>query len=412
MLKLLNFGSCNIDYVYTMDHIVSVGETEATFRLELFPGGKGLNQSIAAARAGAEVYHAGCIGSDGELLLQTLSDSGVDLSFLREVPVKSGHAIIQVSKQGENAIFLYPGANETVDEAMIDGVLANFSSGDFLLLQNEISGVPLLVEKAFARGLSIVLNPSPCNERILEIDFQKLSYLILNEVEAKAISGSDSPKDALLLLHRKYPKLKVVLTLGKDGCLYSDGRQILRHPAFCVEAVDTTAAGDTFTGYFLASLMKERSVEASLRIASAASAIAVSRMGAAPSIPSEDEVLSALERLVPYGNSSEDPVKAQILRYLQDRLCDATLSSLADSFGYSKGYMGSLVKSLTGQTFTELLRDLRCRGAARLLEETDLPIAEIIESIGYKNESFFRKHFQSVYGKSPRAYRNFIRGER
>ena len=122
-MKILNFGSCNIDYVYSMDHIVRVGETQSTYQLEIFPGGKGLNQSIAIARAGASVYHAGCIGSDGEMLTELLTKSGVNVSYVRTVDAKNGHAIIQVSAKGENSIFLYGGSNEMISESFIDFVL-------------------------------------------------------------------------------------------------------------------------------------------------------------------------------------------------------------------------------------------------------------------------------------------------
>ena len=134
-MKILNFGSCNIDYVYSLDHIVRVGETETTNKLEIFPGGKGLNQSIAASKAGVKVYHAGCVGYDGNLLTDILSENGIDISYLRKTPEKIGHAVIQVSNKGENSIFLYPGSNEMVSEDYIDDVLENFDSGDIILLQ-------------------------------------------------------------------------------------------------------------------------------------------------------------------------------------------------------------------------------------------------------------------------------------
>ncbi len=413
-MKILNFGSCNLDYVYTMDHIVSPGETESTDSSDTFPGGKGLNQSIAAARAGAEVYHAGCIGYDGGMLKDILVESGVDVSYLKTVDSKNGHAIIQVSKAGENSIFLYPGSNVMITDEQIDLVLSQFSPGDFLLLQNETNQVASIVEKGYEKGLKIVLNPSPFNEKISQIDFSRLTYLILNEVEAKDISGIDEPEAALARIRKRYPHLSVVLTLGTKGCIYQDSDQTLFHPAFRVQAVDTTAAGDTFTGYFLACLAKGGTVAEGVRIASAASAIAVSRMGAAPSIPYQREVAEALETLIPYGagkTDSDRSRKEQVLTYLSTHLKDASLPELADLLGYSTVYTGVLVKKVTGLPFSKLLQQTRCCAAAKLLAETDLSVEEIIYSVGYKNETFFRKAFRERYGAAPREYRNQKRGE-
>ena len=136
-MKILNYGSCNIDYVYALDHILKVGETLVADKLSIFPGGKGLNQSIAIARAGAPVYHAGCVGSDGDFLIELMSESGVDTSYIKRVNEKNGHAIIEVSRKGDNSIFIYAGSNGMIEKADIDRVLSDFSSGDILLLQND-----------------------------------------------------------------------------------------------------------------------------------------------------------------------------------------------------------------------------------------------------------------------------------
>ena len=289
-MKILNIGSCNIDYVYTLNHIVAPGETETSSKMETFPGGKGLNQSIAAARAGAKVYHAGCVGEGSEFLTDILYDSNVDISLLKKLDMKNGHAVIQVASSGENSIFLYPGSNEALTKEYIDSVIENFDKGDILLLQNEVNLVSYAVDKAYEKGIQVVLNPSPYNEKIGEIDFNKLSYIILNEVEASALSGKDDAKDALYFIAEKYPDLKVMLTLGKKGCIYKDSETEVSQNAFTVKAVDTTAAGDTFTGYFLSGITEGKEISEILKTASRASAIAVSKMGAAPSIPEKAEV--------------------------------------------------------------------------------------------------------------------------
>ena len=405
-MKILNFGSCNIDYVYSLDHIVNVGETETTYGLELFPGGKGLNQSIALARAGGEVYHAGCLGRDGEMLREVLRDSGVDVSFLRTVDEKNGHAVIQVSATGENSIFLYPGSNETVTEEWVDAVLSHFESGDLLLLQNEISNVEYIVKRGHEKGMRIVLNPSPFNETICKLDLHMLSYMILNEVEAGEITACRTPEAAIAFFRACYPELCVMLTLGEKGCIYADGERERYQPAFSVKAVDTTAAGDTFTGYFVAEISRGTELSEVLRLATAASAIAVTRNGAAPSIPERSEVLERLKTLKPSKTCDKaSRMRAQIEEYIATNIKTANLAELAKSWGYSTVYAGSLVKKLTGQPFSKLLQDKRCELAAELLLGTDRSVDEIIGDVGYENESFFRKLFEQKYGKKPLAFR-------
>ena len=294
-MKILNFGSCNIDMVYAMNHIVLQGETQTSERVDRFAGGKGLNQSIALARAGAQVYHAGCIGHDGQFLLDMTRDSGVDISCVKRVQEANGHAIIQVSRDGQNAIFLYPGSNAMVDEAYIDTVLEAFAAGDILLLQNEISNVAYLIDRAYEKQMFILLNPSPYNDVLKAVDMGKVSCLILNQVEAAQMTGENEPEAAIAYLHNAYPGNQVMLTLGHQGCVFSDGKKFVCQKAFSVKAVDTTAAGDTFTGYFVAGMAKGMPWDENMKLASAAAAIAVTREGAAPSIPERDEVLRWLE---------------------------------------------------------------------------------------------------------------------
>ena len=405
-MKILNFGSCNIDYVYSLDHIVSIGETETTHKLETFPGGKGLNQSIAVAKAGVKICHAGCVGCDSDMLTDILSENGVDISYLCKTCEKTGHAIIQVSSEGENSIFLYPGSNEMISKDYIDLVLENFGQDDIILLQNEISNIDYIVEKAYQKQMCIILNPSPFNEKLDKIDFNKLTYIILNEVEAKAISGCDIPEESLTYIKNKYPNLKVMLTLGSNGCIYTDSECEFQQSAFKVNAVDTTAAGDTFTGYFVAELSRGTDYRKILKIASAASAIAVSRKGAAPSIPDRCEVLSSLEILKENkSNSKLDIIRKQIDSYIENNIKTANLEELSAILGYSTVYTGSLVKKLTGKSFSKAVQSKRCSIAAEKLLNTDLPVEEIIADSGYQNESFFRKIFKEKYGKNPLDYR-------
>ena len=406
-MRILNFGSCNIDYVYKVAHIVSPGETVSATSLECFPGGKGLNQSIAVARAGVPVWHAGYIGSDGSMLRDILRESGADVSFLKDVDKPNGHAIIQLDAKGENSICVYQGTNGCISKSYMDQVLSHFSSGDLLLLQNEINDITYLIEQASQKGMQVVLNPSPFSQSLKSIDLNQITYLLLNETEAKGFSGAEAPQKFIAYARSHFPNLRVVLTLGKSGCIYADSQTVAAHPAFEVTAVDTTAAGDTFTGYFVAQIAKGASFSDAIRFATAASAIAVSQMGAAPSIPTLPEVEQALKTMTPYstGHSKQKKQRQQILDYLLHALPDANLQGLAQWMGYSEVYVGACVREVMGMSFSQLLQTRRCETAAALLRETELPIGEIINRIGYQNESFFRGKFKEHYGMTPNQYR-------
>ena len=293
-MKILNIGSMNLDMVYQMDHIVQPGETEASFSMNVFLGGKGINQSVAAAQAGAVVFHGGMIGEDGKPFLEACVKYGVDSRYIRQVEGKSGHAIIQIDKNAQNCILLFGGANQMLTEAYVDEVLADFAAGDILLLQNEVNMLPYIVDKAYEKGMQIALNPSPFNEKLNAVDMGKIAIFLLNEVEGFQVTGLTAPDDIIAKLLEMFPHAKIVLTLGKDGAVYADKDQKHFQPIFKVKAVDTTAAGDTFTGYFLAGLCEGMPIPDVLKMSAKASSIAVSRPGAVPSIPQRAEVEKAL----------------------------------------------------------------------------------------------------------------------
>ena len=293
-MKILNIGSMNLDMVYQMDHIVQPGETEASYSMNIFLGGKGINQSVAAAKAGAEVYHGGMIGEDGQPFLDACAEYDVDSRHIRKVEGKSGHAIIQIDKNAQNCIILFGGANQMLTAEYVDSVLADFAAGDILLLQNEVNMLPYIVDKAYEKGMQIALNPSPFNEKLREVDMGKISIFLLNEVEGGQITGLTEPDAIIARLLELFPGARIVLTLGKDGAVYADAKQKHFQPIFPVKAVDTTAAGDTFTGYFLACLCEGMEIPEVLKRSAKASSIAVSRPGAVPSVPWRKEVEEAL----------------------------------------------------------------------------------------------------------------------
>ena len=293
-MKILNFGSLNLDFVYSVRHFVRPGETISSTGRQIFCGGKGLNQSAALAKAGANVFHAGKIGAGGEMLLACLKEAGADTRYvLCDEEAETGHTIIQVDESGQNCIILFGGTNRLITPEEAEHVLKDFGEGDILLLQNEISSVPEIMRKAAGKGMRIALNPSPISEELFRYPLELVTWFLLNEIEGYELTGRKEPEEIADELLRRYPQSRVVLTLGKDGVLYRDAELTARHGIYRVNRVDTTAAGDTFTGYFLAGEAEGIPVAETLRRASVASSIAVSRAGAAPSIPRVEEVLRA-----------------------------------------------------------------------------------------------------------------------
>ena len=297
-MKILNFGSLNLDYIYRVEHFVQPGETLSAVSQSVSPGGKGLNQSIALARAGAEVYHAGCLGQQGESLGALLRENHVNTEHLLPVDALQGNAVIQVNTAGENCILLYGGSNQCVTEEQVHRTLSCFAPGDWLVLQNEINQLPLIVDKAYELGMKIVLNPSPYHEKLAAVDFNKLSWLLVNEVEAEQLSGSRLPSETWQQLHQRHPELSLLVTLGSEGSAAFTAAETVRQAAFPAEVVDTTAAGDTYTGYFIAGLAEGRPLAECMHRASMAAGISVIRAGAAVSIPAKEEVEKRLEEML------------------------------------------------------------------------------------------------------------------
>lgn len=289
-MKIVNFGSLNIDYKFCVEQIARPGQTIDSIKEQRSPGGKGLNQSLAIARAGEQVYHAGLFGEDGQFLKELLVQEGVDCQFLCKVPEGTGKAFIQVERSGQNCIVLSGGANRKNSKELCDKVLSAFDSGDVLLLQNEINCVDYLIEKASEKGMVVVLNPSPMNETILACNLSCVSIFVMNEDEGRQVTGKESCEEILKEMSQRYPEAKVILTLGEKGSVYAYKEDRIYQEIYPVQTVDTTGAGDTFTGYFLAGMIKGKTMEACLKQAAVASAIAVTRDGAAFAIPYQKEV--------------------------------------------------------------------------------------------------------------------------
>lgn len=291
-MKALNLGSLNIDHVYNVDHFVRPGETIDSRSYSVFDGGKGLNQSIALARAGAAVCHAGQIGADGGRLRARLEKEGVDTAAVKTCDMPTGHAVIQVTPSGENAIFLHGGANRAITADFITEVLSACTAGDCLLLQNEIGGIADAIRLGREAGLRVAFNPAPMTNAVHSYPLELVDLFILNETEAEELTGETEPDAVRAKMLGGFPNAAVVLTLGSAGAMFFDANTLLRQDAAKVTAVDTTAAGDTFIGYFLAEWLQKGDPAAALALGCRAAARCVTRPGAADSIPRRSELES------------------------------------------------------------------------------------------------------------------------
>lgn len=292
MARIITLGSLNLDFTYQLPKPLEVGETLSSLSYRCGAGGKGANQSIAAARAGAEVYHAGRIGHDGALLRRTLADSGVKLDFLEEVETPTGHAVVLINDAGDNSIVLYGGANRTIDETFIDRVTSAANPGDILLLQNEVTCISHAMEAGRKAGMRVAFNFAPFDPKLApELPLSLCDFLFLNRIEAGGIAGKSDVEETLETLSRRFPETELVLTLGPEGAvaLTPAGEQF-HADSPRVEVVETTAAGDTFIGYYLAAILDGFDTGRALERACRAAALCCSRAGAAESIPTRAEL--------------------------------------------------------------------------------------------------------------------------
>ena len=290
MASLLNIGSLCVDYVYQVPSLAGAGETIASRQREVFAGGKGLNQSVAAAKAGCDVTHFGVIGLDGEALVRTLRDNGVNTEHILRGDTASGHAFIQVDPRGQNAIVIHGGSNRTLDPPYWQAAVASAAPGDWLLLQNETNAIADIIEYASDLEVSVAINLAPADESVRELPLTKVDLLIVNEAEACVLADAHDSNQAFSGLCESFPDLDIIMTLGSDGLRYRYQEGLGSLPAFVVDAIDETAAGDAFVGYLMAHLVNGSTLEQAASSGSAAGALAVTRAGAAPSIPASSEV--------------------------------------------------------------------------------------------------------------------------
>ncbi|SPF79345.1 ribokinase [Pseudoprimorskyibacter insulae] len=288
-MTIFNLGSINADLFYALPHLPKPGETLASTEYSRGLGGKGANMSVAAARAAARAVHIGAIGDDGRWALDRLTEYGVDTRHIVQVDVATGHALILVDQAGENSIVLYPGANQAITEIQLTAALSEATDADLFICQNETNAQRMAAEMASAKGMKVAYAAAPFDADAVQAILPLLDLLILNAVEAEQLStATGTPITAL-------PVRDIVVTLGADGCDWhnTDTAQTLHIPALPVTPVDTTGAGDTFTGYLLAGLDQGLSMAESLTRASKAAAIMVTRHGTADVIPDLKDVLDS-----------------------------------------------------------------------------------------------------------------------
>ncbi len=284
-MSIFNLGSINVDHFYQVPHLPAPGETLAATGFTTGLGGKGANQSVAAARAGARVTHIGAIGADGAWALAQLRDYGVDTSAICQADAPTAHAIINVDQAGENAIVIYPGANVKQSLSAVSETLSAANPGDILLLQNETNLQAEAAEKARALGLFVIYSAAPFDAGAVRAMLPHTDLLVMNEGEYASLTAA-LETDLL-------PDL--LITRGAKGSTWKSENGDTEMPAFAVSPVDTTGAGDCFIGTLAAGLDQGLARKDAMRLAAAAAAIQVTRPGTAAAIPTRDEVNAFLE---------------------------------------------------------------------------------------------------------------------
>jgi ribokinase len=288
-MAIWNLGSINADLVYALPHLPAAGETLAATALDKGLGGKGANMSVAAARAGSRCCHIGAVGPDGAWAVERLMEYGVDTRHIATLDTPTGHAVIAVDPEGENQIILFPGANRAIPEAALYAALSEAAAGDILVMQNETSLQAEAARMGRDLGLRVTYAAAPFDAAAVQAVLPFLDFLILNEVEAQQLEeATGKPPQALGVKD-------VIITLGSKGARHFDGTsgEARDVPALPVTPVDTTGAGDTFTGYVLSGLDRGLPMPQAMAQAARAGALMVTRHGTADVIPDLKEVQDA-----------------------------------------------------------------------------------------------------------------------
>ena len=296
-MKVLCFGSANLDHVYKVDHFTVPGETQGCLEYDIKCGGKGVNQAIAMALAANDTYFAGIIGSDGGLLKDALVDKGVHIDYMKISNKPTGHAIIEVDQSGQNHILLYGGTNKEIDFEYIDEVLSHFSKGDIVVLQNEINNVPYIIERCYEKEMKSFFNAAPYDIAVKNYPIEKVTWLVVNETEGAALSNEEDYEKIIQTLKQKYPHTHILFTMGKEGSRAYYKNLRVEQPGFTVKAIETTGAGDTFCGCSINGVLKygldnldEEKLKEILTYANAGAALITMKKGAIRSMPEPQNI--------------------------------------------------------------------------------------------------------------------------
>lgn len=285
-MNVINFGSLNLDWVYQVPNFVQPGETLSALSFNEYLGGKGLNQSIALTRAGAQVAHVGAVGHNGAPLREALTHEGVNTDFVATHTGPSGHAVIQVNPEGENAIVIFPGSNQSITSDQIKQALSTFPEAQAVLLQNETNALADIMQAAKQAQKTVFYNPAPMLPHVATLPLECVDVLILNQIEAEHLTELHSTTAQCNALLQKWPHLTIVLTQGSEGVTVATQQASTHYPAVKVESVlDTTAAGDTFIGYFMAEYLRTQDISQAITLATRAASLCIQQHGAAQSIP-------------------------------------------------------------------------------------------------------------------------------
>jgi ribokinase len=285
-VAIYNLGSINIDRFYALHHLPQPGETLGALRHSVGLGGKGMNQSVAAARAGAKVKHIGAIGQADAWVRARIESYGVDCQFLRELDGNTGHAIIFVDEQGENTIILEPGTNTKQDSEFVIEAIDSAVAGDTLLLQNETNLQPHAATFAMVKGMRVIYSAAPFSVAAIKALVPDVSMVVMNAIEAEQLCCE------MNITLEQIPAPQVLVTLGSKGAMWRSNEtgEVIEVSSPKVTAVDTTAAGDTFAGYFAAGLDLGMPVKKAMEWATQAAALKVTRHGTADVIPTAADV--------------------------------------------------------------------------------------------------------------------------
>ncbi|MEM7072002.1 MAG: ribokinase [Pseudomonadota bacterium] len=280
-------GSINCDFTYQLEHLVQAGDTVSAQTFTRHLGGKGINQSIAALKAGAKLRHFGAIGEGDEWCIGELARFGVDTSNIQLRPCQTGHAIIQLDQRGENAIIIHHGANAQLPRDQIRHFLAETNHSDWLMLQGEVNDTRWIMDEALANGLQIAFTPAPFPDTIASLPLERLAIVLVNQLEHEQLAAALDPARLHAISRR-------VVTLGSQGAILYDKNGRFPYDPYPVHAVDTTGAGDCFAGNLVAALDRGEQIGQAMRVAICASALSVTRLGAAQSMPSLETTIRAM----------------------------------------------------------------------------------------------------------------------